>query len=174
MLSHQNPSTLGMKVLSTIVVLASFVTGSSFLLRVPQRTFPCTTTLATTQDNDGVQEPKAAAEYGVSYIGGDPCGSKYNVDPFDRQVQKPGIPDYMKAIFKVLRIKEGSGKAQRFVSFRFQNKHFIFSPNRCCSKGKHTFRFVSFRLTSSERGIFVFLSSAHIQVSFLTSKGSIV
>ena len=26
-------------------------------------------------------------EWGVSYIGGDPCGSKYNTDPFDAQVQ---------------------------------------------------------------------------------------
>ena len=38
-------------------------------------------------DVDDVQ-PKA--EYGVSYIGGDPCGSKLNDDPFDTQIQKPG------------------------------------------------------------------------------------
>lgn len=41
------------------------------------------------EDSEGKQEPKA--EYGVSYIGGDPCGSKYNDDPFDAQVQKPGM-----------------------------------------------------------------------------------
>lgn len=27
--------------------------------------------------------------YGVSYIGGDPCSSKYNDDPFEEQVEKP-------------------------------------------------------------------------------------
>ena len=39
-----------------------------------------------------------ASTYGVSYIGGDPCGSKYNDDPFDasREVSKPGMPDDMK------------------------------------------------------------------------------
>jgi hypothetical protein len=47
-----------------------------------------------------VQEP--TAEYGVSYIGGDPCGSKYNNDPFDAQVQKPGMPDDMKARIQAL------------------------------------------------------------------------
>jgi hypothetical protein len=38
------------------------------------------------------------AAYGVSYIGGDPCGSKYNDDPFDasKDVFKPGMPDDMK------------------------------------------------------------------------------
>ena len=40
------------------------------------------------------------AEWGVSYIGGDPCGSKYNDDPFDANKSssnKPGFPDDMKA-----------------------------------------------------------------------------
>ena len=36
-------------------------------------------------------------EWGVSYIGGDPCGSKYNDDPFDNKPSKPGFPDDMKA-----------------------------------------------------------------------------
>lgn len=47
-----------------------------------------------------VDESKAAAddvEWGVSYIGGDPCGSKYNDDPFDAKPSKPGFPDDMKA-----------------------------------------------------------------------------
>mmetsp|Transcript_17590 Transcript_17590/g.36648 ORF Transcript_17590/g.36648 Transcript_17590/m.36648 type:complete len:155 (+) Transcript_17590:38-502(+) len=39
-------------------------------------------------------------EYGISYIGGDPCGSKYNDDPFDATSKnnsfKPGFPDGMK------------------------------------------------------------------------------
>jgi hypothetical protein len=31
-------------------------------------------------------------------MGGDPCGSKYNDDPFDATAEKkPGIPDDMKA-----------------------------------------------------------------------------
>uniref|UniRef100_A0A7S4IFY0 Uncharacterized protein n=1 Tax=Odontella aurita TaxID=265563 RepID=A0A7S4IFY0_9STRA len=39
-------------------------------------------------------------QYGVSYIGGDPCGSKYNDDPFDASTNredKPGMPDSMKS-----------------------------------------------------------------------------
>lgn len=36
-------------------------------------------------------------EWGVSFIGGDPCGSKYNTDPHDVKVTKPGMPDDMKA-----------------------------------------------------------------------------
>ena len=46
----------------------------------------------TTSDADSV-------EWGVSYIGGDPCGSKYNDDPFDasKEIAKPGMPDSMKA-----------------------------------------------------------------------------
>jgi hypothetical protein len=38
------------------------------------------------------------AAFGVSYIGGDPCGSRYNDDPFDasKDVVKPGMPDEMK------------------------------------------------------------------------------
>ena len=46
--------------------------------------------------------PKPKAEYGVSYIGGDPCGSKYNDNPFDIQDQKPGMPDDMKARIQAL------------------------------------------------------------------------
>jgi hypothetical protein len=42
-------------------------------------------------NNNGTEDGgRPEAEYGVSYIGGDPCGSKYNDDPFDVQVQKPG------------------------------------------------------------------------------------
>lgn len=44
-------------------------------------------------------DEESEVEWGVSYIGGDPCGSKYNTDPFhvDNDVQKPGMPDDMKA-----------------------------------------------------------------------------
>ena len=44
-------------------------------------------------------------EWGVSYIGGDPCGSKYNDDPFDANKSssnKPGFPDDMKARIQAL------------------------------------------------------------------------
>lgn len=51
-------------------------------------------------DSDDVVTPKA--EYGVSYIGGDPCGSKYNSDPFDAKVSKPGMPDDMKSRIQAL------------------------------------------------------------------------
>ncbi|CAJ1965833.1 unnamed protein product [Cylindrotheca closterium] len=48
------------------------------------------------------EQGEQKAEFGVSYIGGDPCGSKYNNDPFDVQVQKPGMPDDMKARIQAL------------------------------------------------------------------------
>lgn len=45
----------------------------------------------------------ANVEWGVSYIGGDPCGSKYNSDPFDKSPSdKPGMPDDMKARIEAL------------------------------------------------------------------------
>ncbi|KAL3795508.1 hypothetical protein ACHAW5_011308 [Stephanodiscus triporus] len=54
-----------------------------------------------TAENDNVEYGNSVgAVYGVSYIGGDPCGSKYNEDPFDvastESPFKPGIPDDMK------------------------------------------------------------------------------
>ena len=49
-------------------------------------------------------EPRAV--YGVSYIGGDPCGSKYNDDPFDAAAQsdssRPGMPDDAKERIRLL------------------------------------------------------------------------
>lgn len=56
-----------------------------------------------TKENDEVDsadndESKPTVEWGVSYIGGDPCGSKYNSDPFDKKPSdKPGMPEDMKA-----------------------------------------------------------------------------
>ena len=47
--------------------------------------------------------------YGVSYIGGDPCGSKYNDDPFDATKEdafKPGLPDDMKDRIAALAAKK--------------------------------------------------------------------
>mmetsp|Transcript_48332 Transcript_48332/g.117057 ORF Transcript_48332/g.117057 Transcript_48332/m.117057 type:complete len:160 (-) Transcript_48332:105-584(-) len=54
------------------------------------------TTAGAVDVNVDVDDVQPKAEYGVSYIGGDPCGSKLNDDPFDTQVQKPGMPDDMK------------------------------------------------------------------------------
>lgn len=54
-------------------------------------------------DEEDIQ-PKV--EYGVSYIGGDPCGSKYNTDPFDVKVTKPGMPDDMKSRIQALANKK--------------------------------------------------------------------
>ena len=52
----------------------------------------------TAEIKDELISTPTTAAYGVSYIGGDPCGSKYNDDPFDasKDVSKPGMPDAMK------------------------------------------------------------------------------
>ncbi len=57
-------------------------------------------------ESGAADETKPKAEYGVSYIGGDPCGSKYNSDPFDTKVTKPGMPDDMKARIQALAEKK--------------------------------------------------------------------
>lgn len=49
--------------------------------------------------------------YGVSYIGGDPCGSKYNIDPFDDESKnkysfKPGFPDDMRERIAALAVEK--------------------------------------------------------------------
>jgi len=66
-----------------------------------------------------VEVEEAEVEWGVSYIGGDPCGSKYNNDPFDANNKspstgtgdnnissKPGMPDDMKARIQALAEKK--------------------------------------------------------------------
>ncbi len=61
------------------------------------------------EDVNGVDtdDGKPAVEWGVSYIGGDPCGSKYNSDPFDKKPSdKPGMPDDMKARIAALAQKK--------------------------------------------------------------------
>jgi hypothetical protein len=59
-----------------------------------------------TISQDGVDN-KPTVEWGVSYIGGDPCGSKLNSDPFDKNPSdKPGLPDDMKARIEVLAQKK--------------------------------------------------------------------
>lgn len=62
---------------------------------------------------DLLQVNPQATLYGVSFMGGDPCGSKYNDDPFGAGDVKPGIPDDMKARIAALaeqrkRQQEGS------------------------------------------------------------------
>ena len=53
--------------------------------------------------NDVDEHKDTHPEYGVSYIDGDPCGSKYNDDPFDTKLSsKPGMPDDMKERIKAL------------------------------------------------------------------------
>ncbi|OEU10698.1 hypothetical protein FRACYDRAFT_246451 [Fragilariopsis cylindrus CCMP1102] len=55
--------------------------------------------------NSNDDDSSIEAEWGVSYIGGDPCGSKYNDDPFDANKSasnKPGFPDDMKARIQAL------------------------------------------------------------------------
>ena len=50
------------------------------------------------QQEDDLIKVIPQASYGVSFMGGDPCGSKYNDDPFDAtKERKPGIPDDVKA-----------------------------------------------------------------------------
>ena len=67
----------------------------------------------TSNDNDkqdeqteiiDLDEVQPQAVYGVSYIGGDPCGSKYNDDPFDSRADnsKPGMPDDAKERIRLL------------------------------------------------------------------------
>lgn len=55
------------------------------------------------------KEESQSASFGVSYIGGDPCGSKYNNDPFDatkEEAFKPGFPDDMKDRIAALAAKK--------------------------------------------------------------------
>ena len=56
---------------------------------------------------EDLDSDKPEIEWGVSYIGGDPCGSKYNNDPFDKKPSdKPGLPDDMKARIAALAEKK--------------------------------------------------------------------
>ena len=57
--------------------------------------------------SDDESDNETTVEWGVSYIGGDPCGSKYNSDPFDKKPSdKPGMPDSMKARIEALAQKK--------------------------------------------------------------------
>ena len=68
---------------------------------------------ATSQQAEDAEAENDSTEWGVSYIGGDPCGSKYNNDPFDSKPSRPGFPDDMKARIEVLaerKRRESEGK----------------------------------------------------------------
>ena len=54
------------------------------------------------EDGESDERKSGDIEWGVSYIGGDPCGSKYNDDPFDNKPSKPGFPNDMKARIEAL------------------------------------------------------------------------
>ena len=58
-------------------------------------------------DETGKEESQSTS-FGVSYIGGDPCGSKYNNDPFATKEEafKPGFPDDMKDRIAALAAKK--------------------------------------------------------------------
>lgn len=51
---------------------------------------------SSSSNNENNDDDYQAQEFGTSFIGGDPCGSKYNTDPHDAKVTKPGMPDSMK------------------------------------------------------------------------------
>ena len=64
--------------------------------------------------SDHVSPP--SPEWGTSYIGGDPCGSKYNTDPHDAKIQKPGMPSDMKqriAALAAKKLREQSKQTQK-------------------------------------------------------------
>ena len=65
-----------------------------------------------------MDEVKPKAEYGVSYIGGDPCGSRYNDDPFDasESIDKPGMPEDMKERIRLLAEKYKKKKKKEEIT----------------------------------------------------------
>jgi hypothetical protein len=57
----------------------------------------------------------------LRYIGGDPCGSKYNNDPFAADVQKPGMPDDMKARIADWKNKTRKRRRSRWLQYGWRN-----------------------------------------------------
>ena len=96
--------------LSTII----FVSAWSPSLDLPSRSIPRSVLLfADRPDSERIknesENESTDTSFGVSYIGGDPCGSKYNSDPFDASKEnafKPGFPDDMKARIAALAAKK--------------------------------------------------------------------
>jgi hypothetical protein len=99
-----------MYISSVIAIMLLPFAVQSFVVFVPSEATTPTSLLvqgsksSSSNSNDDETEiiEQSKAEFGVSYIGGDPCGSKYNDDPFDVQVQKPGMPDDMKTRIQAL------------------------------------------------------------------------
>jgi len=88
--------------------LSIWILGSSLLADVPTigAFQPVHRSARASRLHSSPGDDAQPVEWGVSFIGGDPCGSKYNDDPFDAQVQKPGMPDDMKARIAALAAKK--------------------------------------------------------------------
>jgi len=96
-----------MAMVAAIVLACNAWVAAAWLQQTTPRPPSCRLANMASSEEDGETKFEIVAEapkavYGVSYIGGDPCGSKYNDDPFDTQVQKPGMPDDMKARIQAL------------------------------------------------------------------------
>lgn len=99
--------------LGTIVAVSAWSTPthqSSSQYYIRRSDYLC---LAKQSDSDLIKDETGdesdSPSFGVSYIGGDPCGSKYNNDPFDATKEdafKPGFPDDMKARIAALAAKK--------------------------------------------------------------------
>ena len=74
-----------------------------------------TTKIALSNNDDDTPQPlpikdnKEPAQFGVSYIGGDPCGSEYNTDPHDAQVEKPGMAAKLFSLLKARKAQKERG-----------------------------------------------------------------
>lgn len=110
---------LYLSILSTIIFAASAWAPSHqmvrfFVVRSLGHNTPRSASFLTKKSDDtdlmkDNTEKDSSATYGVSFIGGDPCGSKYNDDPFDatkEETFKPGFPDDMKARIEALAAKK--------------------------------------------------------------------
>ena len=92
--------------LSNTLLIAKILLSISWTSPLHNRQSRNTFIVRFSSEAEAGDEIKPKAEYGVSYIGGDPCGSKYNSDPFDTKVSKPGMPDDMKARIQALAEKK--------------------------------------------------------------------
>mmetsp|Transcript_7294 Transcript_7294/g.12213 ORF Transcript_7294/g.12213 Transcript_7294/m.12213 type:complete len:122 (+) Transcript_7294:263-628(+) len=102
-------------VLSTILPASAWSPSTHHMGRIlVGQSQSCVPFLAKQSDDtdlvkDEIEEDSTSASFGVSFIGGDPCGSKYNDDPFDATKEaafKPGFPDDMKARIEQLAAKK--------------------------------------------------------------------
>lgn len=84
-------------ILAAITFFTVVLDSYAFIVQNTKIGHRCHVFQANGENVDAPEENKDEVEWGVSYIGGDPCGSKYNNDPFDTKPSKPGFPDDMKA-----------------------------------------------------------------------------